>query len=150
MGVRRRSRELAMQVLFYIDMSRNDSKEMLELYCDNFSIPKEILPFFLKLVNGVAHARSEIDSIIERFSSNWKISRMSCVDRNIMRIAVYELLFCHDIPSKVSINEAIDIGKKFGTEESGAFINGILDSISIAIKGKDIVIKEEVPSNETD
>jgi N utilization substance protein B len=67
-----------------------------------------------------------------------------------MRIAVYELLFCHDIPSKVSINEAIDIGKKFGTEESGAFINGVLDSISIAIKGKDIVIKEEVPSNETD
>ncbi len=148
MGVRRRSRELAMQVLFYIDMSRNDSKEMLELYCDNFSISKEILPFFLKLVNGVVHARSEIDSIIERFSSNWKISRMSCVDRNIMRIAVYELLFCHDIPSKVSINEAIDIGKKFGTEESGAFINGILDSISIAIKGKDIVIKEKVPSNE--
>jgi len=123
---------------------------MLELYCDNFSISKEILPFFLKLVNGVAHTRSEIDSIIERFSSNWKISRMSCVDRNIMRIAVYELLFCHDIPPKVSINEAIDIGKKFGTEESGAFINGILDSISIAIKGKDIVIKEEVPSNETD
>ncbi len=150
MGVRRRSRELAMQVLFYIDMGRNDSKEMLELYCDNFSISKEILPFFLKLVNGVVHARSEIDSIIERFSSNWKISRMSCVDRNIMRIAVYELLFCHDIPSTVSINEAIDIGKKFGTEESGAFINGILDSISIAIKGKDIVIKEEVPSNETD
>jgi len=150
MGARRRSRELAMQVLFYIDMSRNDSKEMLELYCDNFSISKEILPFFLKLVNGVVHARSEIDPIIERFSSNWKISRMSCVDRNIMRIAVYELLFCHDIPSKVSINEAIDIGKKFGTEESGAFINGILDSISIAIKGKDIVIKEEVPSNETD
>ncbi len=149
MGARRRSRELAMQVLFYIDMSRNDSKEMLELYCDNFSISKEILPFFLKLVNGVVHARSEIDSIIERFSSNWKISRMSCVDRNIMRIAVYELLFCHDIPSKVSINEAIDIGKKFGTEESGAFINGVLDSISIAIKGKDIVIKEEVPSNET-
>ncbi len=150
MGVRRRSRELAMQVLFYIDMGRNDSKEMLELYCDNFSISKEILPFFLKLVNGVVHARSEIDSIIERFSSNWKINRMSCVDRNIMRIAVYELLFCHDIPSKVSINEAIDIGKKFGTEESGAFINGILDSISIAIKGKDIRIREKVYSNETD
>lgn len=150
MGVRRRSRELAMQVLFYIDMGRNDSKEMLELYCDNFTISKKILPFFLKLVNGVVHARSEIDSIIERFSSNWKLSRMSCVDRNIMRIAVYELLFCHDIPPKVSINEAIDIGKKFGAEESGAFINGVLDSISIAIKGKDIVIKEEVPSNETD
>jgi len=69
--------------------------------------------------------------LIERFSRNWRLSRMSCVDRNIMRIAVYEMLFCSDIPAKVSINEAIDIGKKYGTEESGAFINGILDSVRI-------------------
>ena len=76
----------------------------------------------------------EIDALIERFSKNWKIRRMSCVDRNVMRIAVYELLYCQDIPPKVSINEAVDIGKKFGTEESGAFINGILDSIREALE----------------
>jgi len=134
-----------MQVLFYMDKSRNDSKDTLELYRQNFPVSKELFPFFIKLVNGVILAKFEIDSIIERFSSNWKISRMSCVDRNMIRIAVYELLFCHDIPSKVSINEAIDIGKKFGTKESGAFINGILDGINMAIEEKEIAIKEELP-----
>jgi N utilization substance protein B len=74
---------------------------------------------------------------------------MACVDRNIMRIAVYELLYCQDIPSKVSINEAIDVGKKFGTEESGAFINGILDSIHIALKKKKIKVKTDTTINET-
>jgi N utilization substance protein B len=94
-------------------------------------------------------AGPEIDAIIERFSANWKLSRMSCVDRNVMRIAVYELLCCHDIPSKVSINEAIDVGKKFGTDESGAFINGILDSIRIALEKKEINIKVNIQTNET-
>ena len=140
MGIRRRSRELAMQALFYMDMSKNDSQEMVKLFRDNFAHSKNVLPFFLKLVNGVIDNRSEIDYIIEQFSSNWKIGRMSCVDRNIMRLAVYELRFCKDIPSKVSINEAIDIGKKFGTEESGAFINGILDSIHIAMEKEEINI----------
>nr|CBX29534.1 N utilization substance protein B homolog [uncultured Desulfobacterium sp.] len=83
----------------------------------------------------------EIDGIIERFSSNWKISRMSCVDRNIMRIAVFELVWCDDIPCKVSINEAIDIGKKYGTDESGPFINGILDSVRDAVEKEVIKVK---------
>ncbi len=140
MGIRRRSRELAIQALFYMDISKNDSQETVELFCDNFVHSKNAIPFFLELVNGVIDYRSEIDYIIERFSSNWKIGRMSCVDRNIIRLAVYELLFCNDIPSKVSINEAIDVGKKFGTEESGAFINGILDSIRIALEKEEINI----------
>ncbi len=131
---RRKARELAIQALFYIDMSQNDSKEAVKLFCENFVTSKRNLSFFFRLVNGVSKAMPEIDSVVERFSSNWKISRMSIVDRNIMRVAVYEMLFCDDIPSKVSINEAIDIGKKFGTEESGAFINGILDSIRIALE----------------
>ena len=147
MGIRRKSRELAVQALFYMDISKNDSQETVELFCDNFVHSKKALPFFLKLVNGVIHTRPQIDPIIERFSSNWKMSRMSCVDRNIMRIAVYELLFCSDIPSKVSMNEAIDIGKKFGTEESGAFINGILDSIHIALEKEEINI--EIKPNTT-
>ena len=141
MGNRRKSRELAMQALFSIDMSQNGSKDILERFCDNFTPSSKTLSFFLKLVQGVLHARTEIDAVIERYSSNWKLSRMSCVDRNIMRIAVYELLCCQDIPHKVSINEAIDIGKKFGTEESGAFINGILDSIRLAVENKDVDVK---------
>ena len=87
--------------------------------------------------------RAEIDAIIEDYSSNWKVSRMSCVDRNVMRIAVFELKWCSEIPSKVSINEAIDIGKKFGTDESGAFINGILDSIRIAIEDNRIPVASD-------
>ena len=134
MGIRRRARELAMQALFYMDMQRDEPSEMLDSYCKCYPVSKKAFSFFHKLVTGVLAAKPEIDGIIERHSSNWKIGRMPCVDRNIMRIAVYEIMFCEDIPSKVSINEAIDVGKKFGSEDSGAFINGILDSIRLAIE----------------
>ncbi|HID28564.1 MAG TPA: transcription antitermination factor NusB [Desulfobacterales bacterium] len=134
MGNRRRSRELAMQALFQIEMTQDHSREAIELFCEHFRVPKNAKPFFLRLVEGVKEFQHEIDPLITGFSENWKINRMSRADRNIMRIAVYELLFCDDIPPKVSINEAIDIGKKFGTEESGAFINGILDSIRISLE----------------
>ena len=112
-----------------MDSHRDASPEMLERYCQCFMEGKRKPAFFETLVNGVLEARAEIDTTIEQYSDNWKLSRMAGVDRNILRIAVYELLFCDDIPVKVSINEAIDIGKKFGTDESGSFINGILDSI---------------------
>ena len=141
MGNRRRSRELAMQALFFMDVNKNISNEMVERFCDCFSPPDRARPFFLELVEGVIGALDKLDSIIERFSKNWRISRMSPVDRNIMRIAAYEIICCSDIPSKVSINEAIDIGKKFGTEESGAFINGIIDSIRIAHEKEDFIIE---------
>lgn len=121
-----------MQALFFMDVNRNTSNEMMERFCDCFNPPDKARSFFLELVKGVISTRDKIDSIIERFSENWRISRMSPVDRNIIRIAAYEIICCGDIPSKVSINEAVDIGKKFGTEESGAFINGIIDSIRIA------------------
>jgi transcription antitermination protein NusB len=129
MGYRRRSRELAMQALFYMDTRHRLSIEMLDLFCLNFSPSANVRPFFQTLVQGVIEKKNDIDHIIEKLSSNWKVSRMACVDRNVIRIAIYEMLCLKDIPSKVSINEAIDIGKKYGTEESGAFINGILDSI---------------------
>jgi N utilization substance protein B len=138
MGIRRRSREQALQALFYMDMNPNGSKENLELYCLNFGPAENSRLFFLRLVNGVLDYKHEIDAVIERFSDNWKISRMSGVDRNILRIAVFEMLYCQDIPAKVAINEAIDIGKKFGTSESGAFINGILDSIHMALARQEI------------
>ena len=130
-----------MQALFYMDMRDNLSLPMLESFCENFRPPKKVHPFFSTLVTGVVDARSDIDALIEQFSKNWKIHRMSCVDRNVMRIAVYELLYCEDIPPKVSINEAVDVGKKFGTEESGAFINGIMDSIRDALVNEGKLIK---------
>ena len=133
MGTRRQARELAMQALFYMDMQNDLSLQTLDCFCDNFRPPKKTQPFFLTLVKGVLETRHQVDEIIERFSENWNIRRMSCVDRNVMRVAVYELAYCDDIPPKVTINEAVDIGKKFGTEESGAFINGIMDSIREAL-----------------
>lgn len=133
MGTRRISREQALQALFYMDMHKHSQENPLDLFCSCFTREKPTQPFFHLLVNGVQENRVAIDALIEQFSSNWKLSRMSCVDRNVLRIAVYELLYCADIPPKVSINEAIDVGKRFGTEESGAFINGILDSIRLAI-----------------
>lgn len=138
MGTRRRARELAMQALFYMDTQQNGSPRMLERFCENFSLPQNVRPFFLQLVNGVLAAQPQIDSLIERYSKNWRVHRMSCVDRNVMRVAVFEMLFCPDIPPKVSINEAIDVAKKFGTEESGAFINGIVDRIRIALENGEI------------
>ena len=132
-----------MQALFYMDICLGDSSAQLDAYVCNFAPPQNAVPFFIDVVKGVIKSRIHIDSVIERFSSNWKIHRMPCVDRNILRIAVFELLYRPDIPRKVSINEAIDIGKKFGTHESGPFINGILDSIRIALEKGEIQMVSE-------
>ncbi len=132
-GYRRKARELALQALYYLDVNRLDSddasNEGLALFCDNYPPSEQIKTFFNTLVSGVIENRDEIDALIEKHSKNWKISRMSCVDRNVLRLAVFELLYCGDIPPKVTINEAIDVGKKYGTKESGAFVNGIIDGI---------------------
>jgi N utilization substance protein B len=134
MGTRRLSREQALQALFFMDMHRDPDKDSVGQFCSSFTRDNPTQPYFHRLVDGVLENRQTIDSVIEQFSSNWKLSRMSCVDRNVLRIAVFELLYLADIPPKVSINEAIDVGKRFGTDESGAFINGILDSIRLAMK----------------
>lgn len=144
MGTRRQARELAMQALFYMDMQKDASEEMLEYFCACFCSSKKSQPFLKKLVTGVLGTIGQIDALVERFSQNWKIDRMSSVDRNVMRIAVYEMLYCDDIPPKVSINEAVDIGKKFGTQESGAFINGIMDSIRGELEKEGTLKKVEV------
>ena len=129
MGTRRKSRELAMQALFCMDTLKNESDELLEGLSGMLELAPDINRFYMTLIKGVIDNKAQIDKRIEQFSSNWKINRMGCVDRNILRIAAYEILYCHDIPPKVSINEAVDIGKLYGTEESGSFINGILDGI---------------------
>lgn len=135
-----------MQALFYMDMSNAFSEKNLQDYCHCFPPGKRVFPFFEHLVNGVLQNREDIDRVVERFSSNWKMRRMACVDRNVLRFAVFELLYCADIPAKVSINEAIDIGKKYGTPETGAFINGILDSIRLAIENGQLQTIDAGPS----
>jgi transcription antitermination protein NusB len=96
-----------------------------------------VRPFAEYLVRGVHLHRVEIDQIIVSASENWRLDRMSIVDRNILRIALFEMLYCPDVPPKASINEAIDIGKKFGSEDSGAFINGVLDHVLGKMKKTD-------------
>lgn len=118
-----------MQALFCMDMLKNESDELMERLAEMLKLGPDIRQFYITLIRGVLENKTRIDQLIEQFSSNWKISRMGCVDRNILRIAAYEILYCTDIPPKVSINEAVDIGKLYGTEESGSFINGILDGI---------------------
>ncbi len=138
MGTRRLARELAMQALFSMDMSCTFSSEALADYRRCFPPSDRSMPFFNRLTGGVLQYLEDIDRVIERHSNNWKVRRMACVDRNVLRLAVFELLYCEDIPTKVSINEAIDIAKKFGASESGGFINGILDSIRIALEKNEL------------
>jgi N utilization substance protein B len=145
MGTRRKAREMAMQALFSMDERCDFSEEMFGRFCANFAPKPDVRPYFLRLVQGVLRTRADLDGLIERFSENWSLGRMSGVDRNLMRIAVFELLWCRDIPAKVSINEAVDMAKKFGTEESGAFINGIVDSIRAAIEKGEIQVPVSAP-----
>lgn len=129
MGKRRRSRELAIKVLFHLDFSRDDPAIAFNLICNNFGASEDVKPFSKELVLGVCIHIKELDDLVAKASQNWRLERIARVDRSILRLALYELLYRDDIPPKVSINEAVDLGKRFSTEESGAFINGVLDKI---------------------
>ena len=129
MSTRHKSREIALQILYAMDVLGDDTDELFDDVGYLLSPKQAPSKFCRRLVKGVTENRSELDRIIEGHSSHWKIYRMSGVDRNILRLAAFEMLYCEDIPAKVSINEAIVIGKKFGTEETGPFINGVLDAV---------------------
>ena len=138
MGGRRKSRELALQALFYFDYDKGDPDRLLPLFCENFSdiMNHGAVPFFKTLVKGVKSKQSDIDRLINTCSRNWKVPRMPAVDRNIMRIGVFEFVECPDIPSSVTINEAVEIGKRFGTRDSASFINGVLDRVRIQMESE--------------
>ena len=129
MGRRRQARELALQALYFLDTRPDDPEQAMALFNRNFTPPRKVRDFMDRLVRGVSARREAIDEIIERYSEHWKVFRMPRVDRNLIRMAVFEMFWQEDIPASVSINEAIDLGKKYGTDDSGAFINGILDRI---------------------
>jgi transcription antitermination factor NusB len=129
MGKRRRARELALQVLFHLEYNPGDPDVNFDRVCLSFSPPKESRAFARQLVQGVWLNREGLDRLIAKSSRNWRVERMSRVDRNILRMAVFEVMYMKGIPPKVSIDEAVELGKRFGTEESGAFINGVLDHI---------------------
>ncbi len=125
---RRQARESALQVLFQVDMGGLDPKEAFLRMGENFNLAAGD-DFTQRLVNGTLENLSAIDQVIEVVSSDWNLKRMANVDRNIMRLALFEVFYCEDIPDNVSVNEAIELGKIFGGADSGRFINGILGKV---------------------
>jgi N utilization substance protein B len=130
MGNRHKAREFALQLLFALDFNQQEIHQTTELFWLGLSVPDEVRQFSDELIFGVHHQLDTIDDLLSKFSENWTIDRMTGVDRNILRMAVFELLHRPEIPKNVTINEAVEIGKKFGSEDSGAFVNGILDRIA--------------------
>ena len=129
MKKRSRGRELALQMLYQVDLRGDSALEAAEEVAREEEPDRDARAFATKLVNGVRETLDELDREIAATAQNWDISRMAVIDRNVLRMATYELLYCRDIPPKVAINEAIELGKRFSTQNSGAFINGILDKI---------------------
>jgi transcription antitermination factor NusB len=126
---RTRGRELALQFLYQRDLRGPDLLDGLEAFLKGEESDREARTFATKLVEGTVEHEDEINQRIQSVAQNWDIGRMAVIDRNVLRIATFELLHCRDIPPKVAINEAIELGKRYSTQNSGAFINGILDKI---------------------
>ncbi|MBI2898083.1 MAG: transcription antitermination factor NusB [Deltaproteobacteria bacterium] len=134
MGSRRKSREAALKILFAMDATGQTAEEAIAAYLQNLAEEGESTDFTSILVRGVASKLAEIDEVIKSASQNWRIERMARVDRNILRLATYELYHVPDVPRRVSLNEAIELGKRYGAEDSPAFVNGILDRIAAGIQ----------------
>src|SRR5919204_700148 len=131
---RTKARERAVQALYQIDVAATDLDEALSRFWKSFEpVEREVMDLAEELVRGVARHRREVDELIEGVSSNWRLDRMAKVDRNVLRLAAYELVHRPEVPVKVVINEAIELGKKYGSESSGAFINGVLDKIASSL-----------------
>lgn len=124
---------MAVQVLFHLEFSHDDPSEVFDLICENFKAPESIQDFSKMLVLGVCDKKEGLDSAISHSSRNWRIDRMTRLDRSILRLAVFEMMFVPDIPARVSLDEAVEMGKKFGSEDSGRYINGVLDHIYNAL-----------------
>ncbi|HEY1478173.1 MAG TPA: transcription antitermination factor NusB [Chthoniobacterales bacterium] len=133
MGKRREGREVALQLLFHWDLNVQqplDTKE-LDLFWEIRVAVPGVRTFAINVLNGVISHQATIDEKITKYTANYELKRISAVDRNILRMAIYEMLYANDVPPIVAINEAIDIAKKFGTEESGKFVNGVLDRVKL-------------------
>lgn len=129
MGSRRKSREFALQCLYGIEISREDPEHALAAFWAEHEADEGVRRYASNLVRGACAGREEIDLLLARYARNWTLERMAAVDRNILRLAVYEMRSRTDPPPVVVINEAVDIAKKYSTPDSGAFVNGILDRI---------------------
>jgi N utilization substance protein B len=130
MGHRHKAREYALQGLYMYEVSKASFKDIIEFEWLDGEITEESKAFAIELIDGVILNIEKLDSIIRNYSKNWKFERLSIIDKSILRLAVFEMMFKKDIPAVVTINECIELGKTFGGENSGQFINGILDAVN--------------------
>lgn len=136
MGTRRISRETALQFLYQEDFTIGpdqkhgyDLADRFDLFCSLFQVNKKARAYAVHLLKGVTENLADIDDLIINAATNWRLARIAATDRNLLRIAVYEMVYQDEVPPQVAINEAVEIAKKFAGEDSPAFINGVLDAV---------------------
>jgi N utilization substance protein B len=134
MGKRRKARELALMILYELEFQAGEAKAILDTFWQDHLVPPEVRAFTESLVRGTVESGPELDRLIAANAAHWSLARIALVERNILRLAVYELVYRDDIPERVAINEAIELAKLYGSQESGAFVNGILDQIRLALR----------------
>jgi len=133
MGKRRKAREFALMMLYELEFRPGEADRLLKGFWQEHPAAPEVQSFAESLVRGTLEHGAEIDRQVAGHATHWSLARIAPVERNILRLAAYELLYRHDIPEKVAINEAIELAKLYGSEESGAFVNGILDQIRLSV-----------------
>jgi len=134
MGNRRLSRELVIQFLYLTEMNEGNLADQLKQFWENHSCQEDIQSFTENILNDIFDHKKDIDGKLEKYSDNWALSRMTVIDRNLLRMAACELMYSKSVPPKVAIDEAVEIAKKFGSEDSPNFINGVLDRILKELK----------------
>ncbi len=130
MRKRTHSREMALQILYQFNITNEKIEDVMEDFWPENKSDEEVRIFAEKLALGTAGHVQDLDDVIVKYAENWNLKRMAIIDKNILRLAAYELLYLEDIPPKVTINEAVNLAKKFSQADSGKFVNGILDRIS--------------------
>ena len=149
MRKRTKARELALQMLYELEIRKEPLKSFLDEFWkmpfkERESVEKQVKDFANSLVEGTIEHISEIDKLISSYAQNWQLKRMAVIDKNIIRMGAFELLFLEGIPPKVSLNEAVELAKKYGDTESSKFVNGILDRVN-----KEKVLKKENNAKES-
>ncbi len=135
-GARHKARELALQALYEIDSVKHKPEDSLRLLAEREEVTQDVTDFARDLVNGVIQHREELDRNIQDFAPAWPLDQISIIDRNVLRIAIFEIVYDNKIPVKVAINEAVELAKSFGSNNSSRFINGVLGSVSNLVANK--------------